>query len=239
MARSYIFLFLVIAWVARGEEWNKVYLASFPRSGNHWVRFLIEEATHIATSSVYRDSDYFHLPTLFPWGAYSTKNGYAGNCRYPTEQDPVVIKTHHPCLHGSIDPSTQAVICLIRHPIDAFWSFYMYQKNKRGSSGSKDMPEAKLQEFIELWRNFYEFWESRPGVIFIRYEDLLADTEPQLQLILQTAGFSFDKADIERAICKYPPADRSLKHLRHYDARRLNMIRESLQDVLERYGYDF
>ena len=98
--------------------------------------------------------------------------------------------------------------------------------------------EIKLGEFIELWRNFYEFWERQPRVLFIRYEDLLEDTEAQLRLILQTAGFVFDEMDVKRAIAKYPPRDGALKHLRNYDERRKSMIRETLKDLLEKYGYD-
>src|SRR5437868_3632292 len=95
-----IFFFCVCQSMLFGEEWNVVYLASFPRSGNHWVRFLVEEATHIATSSVYRDQDFPHLKNIFPWGGYSTDQGYDGHCRYPTNDDPVLLKTHYPCFSG-------------------------------------------------------------------------------------------------------------------------------------------
>ena len=33
--------------ILHANDWKRVYLASFPRSGNHWTRFLIEEATGI------------------------------------------------------------------------------------------------------------------------------------------------------------------------------------------------
>src|SRR5690348_10906431 len=83
------------------EDWSKrVYLATYPRSGNHWVRYLIEEITHIATSSVYcdGDADKSHLGKPFPWGGYCPKYGYEGKCRYPTPDDIVVVKTHFPAV---------------------------------------------------------------------------------------------------------------------------------------------
>ncbi len=123
------FFFCIALSMLFGDEWNKVYLVSFPRSGNHWVRFLVEEATHIATSSVYRDSDFPHLQNIFPWGGYCTDHGYDGLCRYPTKEDPVLLKTHYPFFSKIVDPNRKYAICLIRHPIDVFWSFYVYKKS--------------------------------------------------------------------------------------------------------------
>lgn len=240
-----IFIFCIVQSLLCADEWNTVYLASFPRSGNHWVRFLVEEATHIATGSVYRDRDFPHLKNMFSWGGYCTDHGYEGLCRYPTQDDPVLIKTHYPFLPRKIDPSPKLAICLIRHPIDAFWSFYTYReemhnkmrkKRKRKTDGK--MNQASLIEFIEGWRKFYEFWESQPGVLFIRYEDLQTDTGLYLSHILQTAGFSFDQMDIERAIAKYPPQGAPLKHTDCYDAESLEKIKTELADILTKYNYN-
>jgi hypothetical protein len=228
-----MFFFFVAQSMLLGDEWNTVYLASFPRSGNHWVRFLVEEATHIATSSVYRDRDFPHMQHIFPWGGYSTDHGYNGQCRYPTQDDPLLLKTHYPFLLQKI-PDPRRVICLIRHPIDAFWSFYIYKKGKQGTQIGKQ----QLMEFIQAWRVFYEFWEKQPGVLFIRYEDLQKNTAFYLTLILQTAGFSFDQTDVERAVTKYSPQGTSLKYMHCYDAEAVEMIKEKLSDILEKFNYD-
>lgn len=126
-----IIFFCIMQSILLAEEWNTVYLVSFPRSGNHWVRFLAEEATHISTSSVYRDQDYPHKKNIFPWGGYCTDHGYEGHCQYPTHNDPILLKTHYPYLPKKIDPNPKTAICLIRHPIDAFWSFYTYKREKK------------------------------------------------------------------------------------------------------------
>src|SRR5947209_1600022 len=75
---------------------SRVYLATYPRSGNHWMRYLIEEATGIATGSTNCDGDPPHLPDPFPWGGYAADHGYEGHCRYPQYGETVVIKTHSP-----------------------------------------------------------------------------------------------------------------------------------------------
>lgn len=222
--------------VHTGDRWHTVYLASFPRSGNHWVRYMVEEATHIATSSVYRDPDAPHLAEPFPWGGYSTDHGYHGDCRYPTEYDPVLLKTHYPFFGREIVPVPKIVICLVRHPIDAFWSFYMYRD--RGGKKETYIDQEQLREFLQGWRNFYEFWQGQPGVLFIRYEDLHQKTEFYLQLILQTAGFSFNQADIERAVIKYAPLEKPLKHMHHYEPSTLEMIKAELSDLLIMFNYE-
>lgn len=235
MKKTLFFFILATASIICGEEWNMVYLASFPRSGNHWVRFLVEEATHVTTSSVYQDSDFPHLSYVFSWGGYCTDHGYQGNCRYPTLADPVLLKTHHPCFAKALDPRAKATICLIRHPIDTFYSFYMYQK--QGSKSTK-MSQRTLKNFIREWRRFYEFWEKQPNVILIRYEDLYENPELNLAYILQTAGFLFSYTDIQQAVRKYPPRGGVLKHIAYYDHKMIKMIKNELYDLLMKYGYD-
>lgn len=229
----FIFYVCIAQSLLFADEWNTVYLASFPRSGNHWVRYLVEEVSHITTSSVYRDRDFPHLPEVFPWGAYSTAHGYQGDCRYPTQNDPVLIKTHYPFYPREIDPTPKFAICLIRHPIDAFYSFYAYIRGEESKIDQKC-----LTTFIQGWRKFYEFWESQPGVLIIRYEDLLADPGLYLCYILQAAGVSFTPSDIERAITKYSPKGVPLKHSDCYDPKSLERIKTELADILTRYKYD-
>jgi hypothetical protein len=108
------------------EDWaNRVYLASYPRSGNHWMRFLIEEATGITTGSVYCDAsdptrDYHRQHLFFPWG-YVVENGFSGKCRYPKKDELVFLKTHYPAIDAqALDckPFCKA-IRIVRHPVDS------------------------------------------------------------------------------------------------------------------------
>lgn len=69
------------------QDWRRAYLATYPRSGNHWTRYLIEEASGIATSSIYVDRIPQHLKRKFPWGGYCPHRGYEGNRRYPKKSD--------------------------------------------------------------------------------------------------------------------------------------------------------
>lgn len=215
------------------HPWDIVYLASFPRSGNHWLRFLIEEATGIATSSAYRDLDYLHLSKIFPWGGYCTDRGYNGTCRYPTQREPVVVKTHYPCFDTPLLPHANRVICLIRNPIDTFYSYYVYKKEVSSELKFDDV----LCEFIREWREFYEFWERHPGVLMIRYEDLYQDPSRYLAETLRTVDYRVRRKDIQRAVTRYPPRGGLLKHLEHVSASEMDRIKHDLRDLLLKYKY--
>jgi hypothetical protein len=197
---------------------------------------MIEEATHIATSSTYRDRDYPHLPTRFPWGGFSTDHGYTGTCRYPLESEPVVLKTHYPYFpQWTIERTKQPVICLIRNPVDAFYSLHVY--NKRNDPTK--IPESRLRYMIKKWREFYEFWDQQPSVLLVRYEDLYNDPELYLAKILQTIGYPVGVGDIQRAVDRYPPMGSLLKHLHFYEKSDIELIKTELADLLLKYGYVF
>ncbi len=234
--RIFIIIFLSCS-TGFASDWDIVYLASFPRSGNHWVRFLIEEASCIATSSTYKDRDYPHLSSIFPWGGYATDRGYQGLCRYPEEGEPVALKTHYPYLQKKpIEPIKRAAICLIRHPVDAFYSFHVY-KNRQDTK--QKVPKDVLREFVKKWREFYEFWDKQPNVVLVRYEDLYRDPAFYLTQILHTIGYQASPEDIQRAIKKYPPQGGLLKHMDRYETADIDLIKLQLSDLLVKYDYVF
>lgn len=220
------------------QNYQRVYLATFPRSGNHWMRYLIEEVTHITTSSVYRDKDPQHLAKPFPWGGYCVPNGYEGNCRYPKSGEFVVIKTHFPALKPSqydSQPFAKA-IRIIRHPIDSFYSFYVY---RHGDQKDDFMfAEKDLKQFIDSWKKFQEYWDNQPNVVTIRFEDLYNDPERNLKKVMKATGYDFNKEDIERALAKFPPQGGLLKHIKHYTSENFSLIKKELSEQLEQYGYD-
>ena len=222
------------------DDWNKrVYLATYPKSGNHWLRYLIEEATLIATSSVYCDTDNWsysrlHLPTPFPWGGYSPKNGYDGNCCYPEADDIFVVKTHFP-VFGPFDfdglPSIKT-IRITRHPVDSFFSFYL-NKPPEGP-----VPSHILKDFISSWREFQEYWDKQPNVVTIRYEDLYNSPKAVFKTIIDAIGYKVQDTDIERAITKCPPKGGTMKYLHLFHPEDLKIIAHELRDLMIKYDYE-
>ena len=219
------------------KKWkNKVYLATYPRSGNHWVRYLIEEATHIATSSSYTDPDPPHLTRVFPWGGYCCHRGYEGSCRYPRQGEAVVIKTHYPvfALSKFENLPYRKAIRIVRHPIDAIYSFYLYSHSDIAHSLIK---RRFLLTAMDSWIRFQQHWDRAENVITIRYEDLYQDPARYLKLILDEIGYQTTEEDIERAVTKYPPKGGLYKHTAHFTADDLARIQNKLGPLLEQFGY--
>ncbi|MBS0656099.1 MAG: sulfotransferase domain-containing protein [Verrucomicrobia bacterium] len=232
MKKYLIIIVLLFQLQAFSEEWKRVYLATYPRSGNHWMRYLIEEATHIATSSAYRDGTPPHLPQRFPWGGYCPDGGYEGMCRYPEEGDIVVIKTHARENDSTILPY-QKIIRIVRHPVDSLYSEYVYLGGREDQ-----IPREKLVAGINKWKKFEAFWNTKENVYTFRYEDLLDKPAAVLSDILKIIGYEVTDEDIQRAVSKHPPIGGLLKHLPHFSTSDLELISTSLEVELQKYRYE-
>lgn len=225
----------------RAKSWShRVYLATFPRSGNHWMRYLLEEATGIVTSSVYTDCCVPHLSTPFPWGAYCCDHGYEGRSRYPDQGEIFVVKTHFPsnCRSWFDRLPYSKAVRIIRHPVDSFYSFYLLKQSLDGKSAEYWMPKEELKNLIRRWRRFQEFWDFEDCVFTIRYEDLYLDPLANLTKVLAHMGYCISQDDIKRAVEKYPPVGGLFKHFHHFTREDLALIQSELGDLIELYGYE-
>lgn len=232
----FIFVFLIVMNGLVADEWNRVYLATYPRSGNHWIRNLIEEATHIATGSVYQDKDPIHMPEIFSWGGYSAKNGCIGTCRYPKKGDIVAIKTHFPALEASrFDQLNHTkVVRIVRHPLDSFYSYYYYHKE---APSVKYIPYTFVKEKIKEWKEFQNYWNREKNVLTIRYEDLLENPQKTLKAVLDYIGYKVKEKDIERAVAKFPPIGQPMKHFNSFSPASLKLTENKLKNLLVQFHY--
>jgi len=240
-----LFLFFLFSLItadlsAKEHDWkNRVYLATYPRSGNHWVRYLIEEATGIATSSVYQDHVPEHLPTIFRWGGYCADHGYEGLSSYPENGQIAIVKTHFPASSATPFDKLPYVrsIRIIRHPIDCFYSLYLYKQNYPFKPYYFLIPRKFLYKYIKSWSRFQKYWDAQKNVVTIRYEDLHRDPILHLGIILKRLGYSVSSEDIQRAVTKYPPRGHLLKHLEHFTKEDLSIMESHLGSLMRQYGY--
>lgn len=226
---------------ANAKKWKKrVYLATYPRSGNHWLRYLIEAATYQATSSVYRDPDPRHLSKIFPWGGYCCKHGYGGNCYYPQKGDMVVVKTHFPIIQASqFDKLTYTkTIRIVRHPLDAIYSFYIWMQNYQRLLPENKIPREILLKYMQSWLRFQQFWDDSENVLTIRYEDLYNNPAYYLRKIFEYIDVQVSQEAIERAVAKHPSVGGLFKHHSHYTSEDLSIIQEMLGSQMKIYGYE-
>lgn len=220
------------------DEWKRVYLATFPRSGNHWMRYLLEGATHIATGSVYLDKNPYHIEAPFPWGGYSAPNGYQGNCRYPGLDDIVIVKTHYPAYSAQkYDKQPYIkVVRIIRHPVDCFYSLFLY-KGGRSPQSNLPFPTELVREYIKKWKEFQNYWNQQDNVLTVRYEDLLEQPVENLDLVLNAIGYNISRKVIKNVIKEYPPQGHELKHIDCFSTEDLQVIKLELQDLMDQYNY--
>lgn len=233
----FLFVQICSSTVHAEENWQRVYLATFPRSGNHWLRYLLEEATHVATGSVYCDRQPLHLKTPFPWGGYAAKNGYVGNCRYPELGEIVVIKTHYPSkpkTEFDLLPSVK-IIRIVRHPMDSFYSHFLFAGKKLPEDGK--IPDEYVKDQVPQWKKFEEYWNRQANVLTIRYEDLFENPRQYLKKITESIGYDLSDLDIERAITLFPPSGGIYKHLDDYQLESKNFISQELGELMKNYGY--
>lgn len=151
-------------------------LASFPRTGNSWLRSLVEKAIGYGTSSMYCDTR-----LAFRWECES-------NNRF-------LMKTHYP---HKFDSAAQLAVSearsirwrkydrciyLVRNPFDAFMSYFMYQRAKGNHvQKARHFPHAFFQKaqvsrMLARFKTHWHYWmaEAQLPNLVLRYEDLKRD----------------------------------------------------------------
>ncbi len=141
-----------------------VWLASYPRSGNTFLRTIIYHCFRVRSASIY-DED---LGALGPSSVVGhIEQGPDGSIDFGDE--PVrLIKTHHP------PQDDRPAIYIVRDGQEATMSLFEFFE--------RQMP---LQAIIE-GRNMFGSWsghlrrwrpQERPSTLLLRYEEMLADTK--------------------------------------------------------------
>ena len=219
------------------EDWQRVYLATFPRSGNHWLRYLLEEATHIATGAVYRDMRPPHLKTPFPWGGYA-----AGMDIWGIAAIPILVKlssSKHTILKSR---RRNLIFCLLSKssgfcgsPLDSFYSHFLFAGHKLPSDGK--ITSEFVKRSVKDWKRFEMYWNNQPNVLTIRYEDLYDRPHFYLSKILKAIGNDFSEDDVNRAIEMFPPQGGLYKHSADFHPDDLEFIAGELGGLMDNYGY--
>lgn len=195
-----------------------VWLASFPKSGSTWVRFLLHHLFHgLPPSSAALDH---RLPSLHgDREAPAVAVGRGG-----------VVLTHKAAdAHHARWPSGVAAVHLVRHPIDVVMSdmrfFVMTQlAGYLAQDGRADQPprpgdvQALAQLFLtsvvqgratpqrrELgvgtWDHHTTTWLDHPHRgLLVRYEDLRTDPHGQLRRVLDALSLPLPEARIQSAV---------------------------------------
>lgn len=151
-----------------------VYIAAYPRSGNTWVRLLLEHALGFRTTSVYPGEGRAFLET-------------SGDTHLSQSPKLNLMKTHAKSVSGSHD-----VIYVLRDGRDATVDYWHYVR---------DWEKRPTGSFCDFLRSLYlsgDWWalhvyawlklEHAHRLLLVRYEDLHKDQERELRRILDFLG---------------------------------------------------
>ena len=152
---------------------DDVFLTSYPRSGNTWMRFLVGNLLHQE-----KPVTFLNMERLVP-DMYKHSDRKLRHLPRPR-----ILKSHE-----CFDPRYRRVIYIVRDPRDVVVSNYHWEMKQRS------MPDAyPIEQFVDgwmepvywvrvgSWGDHVTSWlstrQGRPGFLLLRYEDMIADAKP-------------------------------------------------------------
>ena len=179
---------------------EKVWLVSYPRSGNTWMRFLLANIQHPGKEIGYKEIDTF-VPDIHQVYWWQGKR---------FNWNPLIVKSH--TLYRP-DYELCKVIYIYRDGRDVARSCYYFSQGRwqveqwrfRGSFSDY------LRLFVRGWNNFGDwkkhlwfwlFYRHGIDVFFIKYEDLLIDTVGILKRLVRFLGMEVSDDVIVDAVRK-------------------------------------
>jgi hypothetical protein len=181
---------------------NDVFIASYPRAGNTWARFLLSQ---ILTQS---DAGFATAEFAIPYLTLRKRipSVLPGGGR--------MLKTHEP-----YSRAYKRAIYFVRDPRDMVVSNYDFER------GSLYFDDKNLDEFVTLfvkgkinafgsWRSHVTGWLNSPpatcgNLLVVKYEDMRTNTELELTRMVKFLGLPVTPETIRKAI-----ADNSLERMR-------------------------
>jgi len=178
---------------------NIIWLASYPRSGNTYLRFLLYNYYYGKVSDS-RDVDE-KVPDLHRNTALSDEN-------------PLFVKTHYPydSKHPHL-PRTRGFVYLTRNPADVLLSTIRYLNILLIEQKYTDQQLAELfinhrgiplwDDVIGSWEKHISSWFSASGShngVYLRYESLRKDPFNALEQLFKHLNLAFDPESARTAV---------------------------------------
>ncbi|MGB9234956.1 MAG: sulfotransferase domain-containing protein [Terriglobales bacterium] len=203
---------------------DDILLASYPKSGNTWARFLI-------ANLVFPDQEVgfgnLHRFALDPDATVKRD--------FDRAQRPRFVKTH-----GTFNPHYRRVVYLVRDPRDVAISQYYYLRKVRKfddafpiESFIEQFLAGKLKPFPGSWGENVGTWLAtrarHPGFLLLRYEDLLSDTARELTRVAVFAGLPINPERIRQAVERSTPD--KMRESEKTQGQRSALIKGSRTDI--------
>ncbi len=181
-----------------------LWLASYPRSGNTFLRIILEKIFQLPTWSVYRvEGQDFRDPSAEPLeqAPLLPADWRSRLCTSP-DAELVIIKTH------DLPEDEGAAICLVRAGCAAVHSYFHYHQKFSFEQPSLTEIIAGACQF-GTWSGHYLGWQprTRANTLLLKYEDLVARPEsviPVLAQLLERAPTGADLPSFAELKAKFP-----------------------------------
>ena len=174
---------------------DDTFIASYPRSGNTWTRFLIANLMHPGHQVTFAN-----IETIIPDATALSSRELK---RVPR---PRLIKTHE-----YFEPRYRKVIYLVRDPRDVVLSLYNFRRKYRSVADSYPIEQYVAERFLPgdldvSWGEHVGSWlgtrMNQPGFLLVRYEDLLQDPRRELCRLAGFLGIAASTEKLEQAIAR-------------------------------------
>jgi Sulfotransferase domain len=172
---------------------DDTFIASYPRSGNTWTRFLIANLVHPE-----RPVTFANIETIIPDATALSSRELK---RVPR---PRLIKTHE-----YFEPRYRRVIYLVRDPRDVALSLYNFRRKYGSVDDSSPIEQYVAERFLPgdldiPWGEHVGSWlgtrMNQPGFLLVRYEDLLHDPTRELCRLASFLGIAAGTEMLSQAI---------------------------------------
>jgi hypothetical protein len=173
---------------------DDIYLVSYPKSGNTWMRFLLGTLQH----------EKFNFATMekFIPDIYVVKNQILKNIPSPR-----FLKSHE-----YFHPQYPRVIYIVRDPRSVAVSYYYYlqkirriEKNMDFSTYLKGFIQGEYDNFA-TWDEHIKSWlcvkENSKNFLLIKYEDLKKNTEHEMKKVIEFVNLQPSDNSLQRMLSK-------------------------------------
>jgi hypothetical protein len=202
---------------------DDTFLVSFPRSGNTWTRFLVCNLINPDDPVTFAELE-SRIPEIYDVTDRALR-------AFPR---PRIIKSHE-----SFDPRYKKILYVVRDPRDVLLSYYEFQLKRRviteDCSLENFVPrfiESELEPKTGSWRDHVVSWTATRGgqknFLFLRYEDMLANTQNTAKKIAVFLGLDSNPERIARAV-ELSSADR-MRDLEKQQAAQWKETKNTRQD---------
>ncbi|QJB25653.1 tetratricopeptide repeat protein [Limnospira fusiformis] len=175
-----------------------ILLASYPRSGNTWMRLLLSDAI-LQLQGIQTTTGGNIVPDAYKVSINEWNKKVSMPLKFR------IIKTHEPLFFQKEIETQNRVFYLFRNPADCLCSYYYYRLRYCKDRESENEINTFCMEYLDQWcshiKNYIEYKQRHPEyIIFLSYEKIHNNPVKVLNYILEILGFSNHQKICEIAV---------------------------------------